>query len=75
MAELLYGDPPDLRRMASDLSLPSFLVRGIVDDGAVLGELPRSGPVEEPSTQVSDDQEVNNVRDLTEHRERQRGTD
>jgi Zn-dependent peptidase ImmA (M78 family)/transcriptional regulator with XRE-family HTH domain len=51
MAELLYGNPPDVRRLAYESSLPVSLVEEIVEAHASLNEQPiRSQP--EPSNIV-----------------------
>jgi hypothetical protein len=39
--ELLYGDPPGVKRVATELSLPADLIKTIVAEGATLAELPR----------------------------------
>lgn len=71
MAELLYGNPPDYRRIASDLHLPLTLIRNVLEEGATLADMPRVGPVAQPET--SQQMELpDNVRDLQEHRNRQR---
>jgi Zn-dependent peptidase ImmA (M78 family)/transcriptional regulator with XRE-family HTH domain len=49
MAEVLYGEPLDYRRMARDLRLHPHLVRQIVEGYATREELPRRGHVGEPS--------------------------
>lgn len=77
MAELLYGDPPDLRRLASELTLPIGLVQNLLTEGATLADMPRVGPVAEPtpntSVKVDAEPAPDNLRDLGEHRDRQRG--
>jgi Zn-dependent peptidase ImmA (M78 family)/transcriptional regulator with XRE-family HTH domain len=71
MAELLYGTPPDYRRIASDLNLPLPLVRNVLEDGATLADMPRVGPVAQPES--AEQMELpDNVRDLDAHRNRQR---
>lgn len=71
MAELLYGTPPDYRRIASDLNLPLRLVRNVLEDGATLADMPRVGPVAQPES--AEQMELpDNVRDLDAHRNRQR---
>lgn len=71
MAELLYGNPPDHRKMASDLSLPVSLVKNVIEESATLADMPRVGPVDEPSPGPAEHL-PNNVRDLAAHRDRQR---
>lgn len=71
MAELLYGAPPDYRRIASDLSLPLTLVRNVLENGATLADMPRVGPVAEPEA-AQQIELPDNVHDLEEHRNRQR---
>jgi hypothetical protein len=73
MAELLYGEPPDYRRLAGDLQLPVALIRSVLDGSATLNELPRIGPVPEPEPDAREDDVSlpDNVRDLNAHRERQ----
>lgn len=71
MAELLYGDPPNYKRLASDLSLPAALLRDVIGGSATVSELPRVGPVPERPRETVDGHEMrDNVRDLNAHRER-----
>lgn len=44
MAELLYGKPPDTRRLASDHGLPQRLVDGLIDHDIVLMSLGEPEP-------------------------------
>jgi Zn-dependent peptidase ImmA (M78 family)/DNA-binding XRE family transcriptional regulator len=71
MAELIYGTPPDYRRIASDLNLPLPLIRNVLEDGATLADMPRVDPVAEPES-AQQMELPDNVRDLDEHRNRQR---
>lgn len=75
MAELLYGNPPDYRRLAGDLNLPLSLVRNMLDDAATLAEMPRVGPVAKPAIEANEACPPDNVRDLVAHRERQNSSD
>lgn len=47
MIELLYGSPPDMRRLSQDVALPADLLRHVVDGGAAAVDLARVGPVAE----------------------------
>ena len=69
MAELLYGIPPDYKRLASDLKLPVALVRDVIDGSAIAAELPRVGPTPAPVSEGRPQQAIiDNVLDLDAHR-------
>jgi Zn-dependent peptidase ImmA (M78 family)/transcriptional regulator with XRE-family HTH domain len=68
MIELLYGNPPDMRRLAADVALPSDLLRHAVDGGASFEDLPRVGPPPEALQDQPVELEPTNVRLLDEHR-------
>lgn len=68
MAELLYGDPPDYRRLASELNLPLALIRNVIEGSAVVSELPRVGPMLPTGVATEQSDAPDNVRDLAAHR-------
>jgi hypothetical protein len=47
MIELLYGNPPNMRRLTADVALPADLLRHVVEGGASGADLPRVGPAPE----------------------------
>jgi hypothetical protein len=51
MTELLYGTPPDVRRVASDAGLPVRLVRALLDQDAILMSLGEPEPDAEDRAQ------------------------
>lgn len=70
MIELLYGNPPDMRRLAADIPLPPDLLRHVVDGAASAKEMPRVGPAPEVLDDATDgpDEQRDNVRHLDPHR-------
>jgi Zn-dependent peptidase ImmA (M78 family)/transcriptional regulator with XRE-family HTH domain len=68
MIELLYGNPPDVRRLAADVALPADLLRHVIEGGAVVDDLPRVGPAPAPLADDSEEPRLSNVRLLDAHR-------
>jgi len=70
MAELLYGDPPNIKRMASELGLPIALVRNLVAEGASQADMPAVGPVPQAVDPLTYEQPEASVIDFQFHQER-----
>lgn len=68
MIELLYGNPPDMRRLVLDVALPGDLLRHLVEGGASVADLPRSYPEQESAVDVLVEASANNVRHIHERR-------
>ncbi len=66
MIELLFGNPPNIRRLVADIALPNDLLRHVIDDGASAAELPRVGPAPErvarEDGEDGEDEAASNVR-------------